>query len=95
MTFRGRLDPNLAQLGLILDRLKVPKPLKKRKVFLCVCYFTALRLKTPKMAPRRLQERPKRPQDGPKRRQEGAKSAQEGPRRPQEGSKSHFKTILS
>ena len=54
-------------------------------------YFTALRFKTPKMAPKWLQERPKRPQDGPKWPQECPKRAQEdpkmAPRRPQDGPK--------
>ena len=50
-------------------------------VFVCFSYFTAFRLKTPKMAPRRLLERPKRPQDGAKGPQEGPNMA---PRRAQD-----------
>ena len=70
-------------------------------VFVCFCYFTAFRLKTPKgtsgwsqetprapkRAPRWTQERPKRPQDGPKRPQDGPKSAQDGPKSPQEAAR--------
>ena len=58
--------------------------MQKPMVFVCFCYFTAFRLKTPKMAPRRLLERPKRPQDGAKGPQEGPNMA---PRRAQDDPK--------
>ena len=82
---RSQLHPNLVQLGPILDG--------SRAFLTCVlrCFFNiaALRLKSPKVAPRRLQERAKRPQDGskmaPRGTQGGPRGSQDGPRGAPEG----------
>ena len=84
---RSQVDPNLAQLGAVLDSLKGPKPSKNQwflKVF-ATSQFSVLR------RPRRLQEdsktAPRGPETAPRGPKRPPRGAKRGPRRPQDNPK--------
>ena len=77
---RWQLGPTWPHLGLPVSAQNIRKP----TVLLCFCYFTALRLKMPKVAQRWSQESPRRPQGRPKSLQDDPKR---GPARAQAGPK--------